>query len=165
MHDRDTINMEAYTKYLEERREVEEQYFMNKPLVIDSRLDTVVTDTRPSKYPYWYMATIYTNYPGGLDKAHEDACKMMALCLENGIYVFAPIPHTHTASKLMNLDLFNHDFWMQLDYCMLTPAVGLIVVKMDNWERSKGISLEIDYMTKLGKPIVYTNFMEVPNLG
>lgn len=158
----------SYAQYLEDRRIVEEKYFRSMGVSKNNTPEEhnlVNEDEEIIQEPYWYLATVYTSYPKGLEHAYLDACKMEALCLENGIYVFCPIAHTHTASKNMDLNKYTHDFWMKFDYALLYPAKGLIVTMMDNWKNSKGINLEINYMKKLGKPIIYTNFMEVPKIG
>lgn len=142
----------AYQEYLARRKVLDDEFtdLQNKKSVV--------------KPVYWYLASVYSSYPKGLEEAYKGACKMAALCRDNGIRVFCPIAHTHTTSLIMT-NANSHDYWMQDDYMFLDNAKGLIVTMMDNWEQSKGINLEIEYTKKLGKPIIYTKFMEVPNIG
>lgn len=153
MNDRDLLTTEPYEKYLTERAELEQRYFSDKFADIP-------------KLRYFYLASPYMKYPYGLDQAAEDAAKMSALCFNNGIMVFCPIVHHHPLNKYLvdEIGSANYDFWMKVDYMFLDNAIGLIVTKMTNWENSKGIALEIEYTKKLGKPIYYTEFMEIPNV-
>jgi hypothetical protein len=151
MDDRqEQILTDGYDQFLAERAELENRYFTLK---------------MPKKYRYWYLATVYSSYPHGHDAACTDAAKMAALCFSNHIPVFCPITHSHPMVPFLDPSIYNHEFWMQMDYMFLDNALGLIVTKMDNWENSKGIALEIEYTKKLGKPVIYTEFMKVPNIN
>lgn len=152
MNDRDLLTTEPYEKYLTERAELEQRYFSDKFADIP-------------KLRYFYLATVYSSYPEGHEKACEDAARMSALCINSGIMVFCPITHSHPMVPYLDPKRYDHNFWMKVDYMFLDNAIGLIVTKMTNWENSKGIALEIEYTKKLGKPIIYTNFLEVPNIG
>ena len=49
--------------------------------------------------PFWYLATPYSKFPGGLDAAYVEACKAQALLIKAGVPVFCPISHTHGPAR------------------------------------------------------------------
>lgn len=51
------------------------------------------------------------------------------------------------------------DFWWGHNKLMLDAASRMLVVKMAGWEKSKGVKAEIEYMTKLKKPIKYVELL------
>lgn len=79
-----------------------------------------------------------------------------ALYIKAGIPVFCPIAHSHPIAVHGAVDAFDHDIWRPADRPMMNAAVGLIVVRMESWEQSRGIAMEIEAFRAAGKPIVYT---------
>lgn len=107
---------------------------------------------------FWYVATPYSKYPRGLDAAFEDACKATASLLRMGINVYSPIAHTHPIAKHGGIDPLDHSIWLPADAPMMDAAEGLIVVKMEGWDESYGISEEIKAFRTAGKPIIYVGW-------
>lgn len=104
---------------------------------------------------YWYLATPYSKYEGGIEAAFQEACKITASLMRQGVCVFCPIAHTHPVAKHGGIDPLNHDIWIPLDRPMMTHAIGLIVAKMDGWEDSYGVGVEIEEFKAVGKQIYY----------
>lgn len=104
---------------------------------------------------YWYIATPYSKYPGGLENATQVACKETAHLISHGVNCFSPIAHTHYVALYGELDPYDHAIWLPNDQPMMNAAHGVIVMKMEGWEESYGIAEEIKYFTEAGKPIVY----------
>lgn len=115
-----------------------------------------------TKEPYWYLATPYSKYAGGLEAAFAEACKAAASLVTHGIRVYSPIAHTHPIAMHGNIDPLGHEIWVPADAPFMHNAVGFIVVKMAGWAESFGIGEEITMFRSLGKPILY---MEWPNEG
>lgn len=107
---------------------------------------------------YWYMATPYSTYPSGIDRAFIDAAIAAGEFIKHGINVYSPITHTHPIAVNSNMDPYSHDIWMPLDEQMMENAHGLIVLKMPNWQASKGISMEVEFFTVKFKPIIYMEY-------
>lgn len=105
------------------------------------------------RYSLCYLATPYSKYSAGLDKAFEDAAALAASLLVEGVKVYSPIAHTHPLAKYSHLDPLDHEIWLPFDEAMMAAADALIVAHMDGWQDSYGIAHEIDYFTKAGKPI------------
>lgn len=104
---------------------------------------------------FWYLATPYSKFPGGLDEAFKVACKAAADLIRAGVRVYSPIAHTHPVAIHGGIDPYDHGIWLPADKPFMDLARGLVVLKAESWEKSYGISVEIEEFKKAGKPIVY----------
>lgn len=116
----------------------------------------------------WYLATVYTKHPGGLDRAYRDANETAARVIQiYGARVFCPIAHSHSLCAVygtkggLNGET-DAEFWKWFDEPFLEKADGLIVTMMPGWTQSYGIAHEIEATAKAGKPILYLSW---PDLG
>lgn len=107
---------------------------------------------------YWYLASPYSKYPAGLEAAFRDICKAAGYLINNKVPIFCPIAHSHPISMHGNLDALDHDVWLPADKPFFEGASGIIVCKMDTWEKSYGINYEIEAFRQLGKPIWYMSY-------
>lgn len=104
---------------------------------------------------YWYVATPYSKYKGGLEAAYLAAHDVSADLHNAGVRNYTPIVYTHTLAHELGIDPRDHEFWMDADYPFMERAHGLIVAGMDGWDESDGVAYEIDMFTDAGKPIVF----------
>lgn len=112
----------------------------------------------------YYLASVYSIHPRGQEAAYQEVCKEAAFLQENGIDVFAPISHSHGIVGYVEPGSYGYDMMMKWDYNFLDRMDGMIVCMMENWEKSKGIGLEIDYCEKYGIPIFYMKPGELPSV-
>lgn len=105
--------------------------------------------------PFWYLATVYSRHPDGIDAAFADACRITAGFIRAGVRVYSPIAHTHPIAVHGGLDPLDHSIWLPADQPFMDHACGLIVCRMPGWEDSKGIAHEIAAFRAAGKPVVY----------
>jgi hypothetical protein len=105
-----------------------------------------------SPYPYFYMATPYRKYPGGLDAAALRAEELAAELIDRGVNVYSPIVHSHALARHTRLSPMD-DRWLDIDMAFMRPAQGLIIVKMPNWEISSGIAGEQSWFKVFQRPI------------
>ncbi len=105
---------------------------------------------------YFYLASPYS----AMDEATKtrrfvSAAKAAAflMTVEKKI-VFSPIAHTHPISRWTGGEM-KHEEWMRQDEPFLRGAAGIIVLKIEGWESSKGVQEEIALAKKLGIPITY----------
>lgn len=92
---------------------------------------------------------------------HEDKQIMRKRCAavlytaaqlsSNGKYVFSPLTHNGILVDLCQNVTGEH--WMQFDLTILNVCQRLIVLKMEGWESSKGVQIEIAFASKKGIPI------------
>ena len=113
---------------------------------------------------FWYLATPYSKYPAGIEAAFVVACQQTALLIRAGIPVYSPIAHTHPVAINGDLDPLDHEIWIPADMPLMRSALGLIVCKMETWDSSKGIGIEIVEFKKAGKPVVFMEQNVVPAL-
>ena len=105
--------------------------------------------------PYWYLATPYSKYSGGLEMAFQEACRARAHLLRQGVRTFSPIVHSHPVAMYGGLDPLDHTIWLPDNQPILDAAHGLMVVQMTGWADSYGIGEEIKIFQAVGKPIQY----------
>lgn len=75
--------------------------------------------------------------------------------LLQGIHAFSPIVHNHTFSNAGYLTKW--DDWKDFDSQMLARCDALVVLCLDGWEGSVGVSAEIKLADELGIPISYVS--------
>lgn len=106
---------------------------------------------------FFYLATPYTKWAGGIDAAFEMACREAARFIRAGIPVFCPIAHSHPIAKNGGIDPLSHEVWLAADAPLMAAAQGLIVVRAKGWEDSYGVTHEIKAFKAAGKPILYVD--------
>lgn len=80
--------------------------------------------------------------------AHYVAAKLFL----KGKFVFSPLTHNETLIDIIN-DAVPGEHWMQFDLKVFSICTELYVLKMDGWEQSKGVTMEIAYAKVKGLPI------------
>lgn len=105
---------------------------------------------------YLYVATPYSNYTLGRTAAFHYAQTISSVLISNDIAHFAPIVTGHQISGWAKLP-YDDEIWS--DYCrpLLERAGGLLIVKLRDWEESRGIQSERFYFAKKGGPIFYAD--------
>lgn len=116
----------------------------------------------PDKSCFWYLASCYSRYPGGLDAATDAVAQAAADLLRAGIIAYSPIVHTDRIAKAGGFDPRDHDLWLAADQPFMDHAEGIIVLCMDGWTESYGISMEIPQFEANGRRVVYMKPGEVP---
>jgi hypothetical protein len=113
---------------------------------------------------FYYLATPYSKYPGGLEEAFKLACRATADLIRAGIRVYSPIAHTHPVAIHGEIDPYDHGIWLPADAPFMHHACGMIVLRAESWEKSYGIKCEIEEFTKAGKPIIYMDPGILPDM-
>lgn len=129
--------------------------------------DAKATIDRELKEGLWYLATVYTSHPGGLDRAYKDANETAARVIQiYGARVFCPIAHSHSLCEVYGTvnglpGETDADFWKWYDEPFLRKSDGLIVTMMPGWTESVGVTHEIKEMAAAGKPILYLSWPDL----
>lgn len=105
----------------------------------------------------WYMATPYSKFYFGLEAAAQQAARIAGTLIKQGENIFCPIVHSHVIAMHNGMDPLDHEMWMEIDKAFMERCTGLIVVMMQGWTRSKGVTMEIAAFKKMGKRIRYYN--------
>lgn len=104
---------------------------------------------------YWFIASPYSKYPGGLDAAFRLAVRARGLLLQCGVPCFTPIVHSHPVAFECGLDPRDLNIWLPAEEPLRKNAYGLIVLCGESWEDSEGTKLEIQEFKDLNKPVRY----------
>jgi nucleoside 2-deoxyribosyltransferase len=103
---------------------------------------------------FWYLATPYSKYPGGLEAAYLLACKQTALLIKSGVAVFCPIAHSHGPAIHGEIPLLDHDIWLPFDKTFMNTAKGMIYLTAESHDRSYGMGYELGYFINANKPVI-----------
>lgn len=107
---------------------------------------------------FWYMASPYSKFPGGLEAAEAAACEAAGWLINQGVHVFAPIPHSHGIAVRGAVDPSSHTVWLEQDQAIARSAVGLIIVELPTWECSFGVNEERKWFASWHKPEMFVKW-------
>lgn len=105
--------------------------------------------------PIYYLASPYTHKEASVRKFRAEAATEAAVkLLHLGVFVFAPIPYNEPWEKY-NLP-GDWAFWCDFDKSFVERCDGgLIVLMLDGWEKSTGVTAEIEFAQSLDLPIYF----------
>lgn len=110
-----------------------------------------------------YLASPFTATPEELEvdpdlqrKRYEAALHVTGELLVKGRPVFSPIVHCYCVAISHGLPS-DYAFWARYDRHMLGRSDELYVLMIDGWDRSRGVSDEIEWAIGLGKPVRYVD--------
>jgi len=102
---------------------------------------------------YHYLASPYSSPdPAIMHERALAAQQATAWLLIRRTWVYSPIVHCHELALAHSLPK-DFDFWKEYNFAMLERAQGLIILTIDGWKESKGMTAEIAYARELGLPI------------
>lgn len=107
---------------------------------------------------FWWVGSPYSLYPHGLDQAVDDVLRAVWWLRSQGIACYSPIPDSHRMAALHKIDPRCHATWMAANGPLMELACGLIVVQMERWAYSKGLSEEIVEFHATDRPVKYLRF-------
>lgn len=111
---------------------------------------------------FWYLATPYSKYRGGIVEAFRLAAENTGLLIRAGVPVFSPIVHTHMVAMICKIDPLDHKIWLPADQPMMDAAGGLIMLMADGWLESYGMGVELREFQG-NRPVIYMTPGEVPH--
>jgi hypothetical protein len=106
----------------------------------------------------YYLASPYHSGKGS-DPAvriqrYEATVQAVGNLMRAGYMVFSPIVHSHAVAELCGLPL-GFEFWKQIDEEFIRRCDGVIVLMLDGWEESPGVTAEVTLANKLNKYVIY----------
>ena len=110
---------------------------------------------KPSDHQLIYLASPYSKYPAGIERAFEDISAIAGALLVRGYRVYSPIAHTHPIATYAKLDAYDHIIWLPFDQAIMAACGAMMIAKMETWDKSYGISEEIKFFSAAGKPIYW----------
>lgn len=110
-----------------------------------------------ARLSFIYLASPYSHAdPAVMVARYEAACKRAAELMTYGHAVFSPIAHSHPIADHLPPDArTSFEFWMTQDLPLLRYAKELVVLCLDGWKESRGVTREIEFAKALDIPIRY----------
>jgi hypothetical protein len=102
-----------------------------------------------------YLACPYSHPDRKVRLARFNAVNVAAgQLMRQGHLVFSPISHTHPIAEAGGLPL-GWEFWAAFDRAYLEASRELIVLRLDGWRESVGVTAELAIAAELGIPVSY----------
>jgi nucleoside 2-deoxyribosyltransferase len=102
-----------------------------------------------------YLACPYSDPdPAICEQRVLEADRIAAQLMVQGNIVFSPLSHSHRIAHHIE----NHqdcDFWLSQDLAFIDWADEIVVLKLDGWDKSKGIKIELEHAQAKGVPITW----------
>lgn len=108
-----------------------------------------------------YLASPYTHEEAAVREQRFDAvCEYAAKLMRAGLHVFSPIAHGHAIARY-NLPV-EFDFWQ--GYCEKTlgRCDRVVVLQLDGWRESKGVTHEVKLAKRLRLPVEHVKLWQLP---
>lgn len=106
-----------------------------------------------------YLASPYSDpNPSVRELRFEMARLATANLLRQGLAVYSPIVYGKDLEKIIGTDYLS---WKVMNDAMLESASSVVVLKLDGWEKSLGVTYEIDKAKQLNLPIAYLPAPEI----
>lgn len=109
-------------------------------------------DLMLSEYQLCYLATPYTKWDD-LDAAANEAARINASLVQDGIRAFSPIVLGHQLAVIGGLPPREANLWIEFCAPYVDACDALIVAHMRGWDESVGIAAEVRAFAEAGKPI------------
>jgi len=100
-----------------------------------------------------YMGTWYQR-----ELRFLQCARVAGFLISQGNYVFSPITHTHPIARVCDLP-GGWDYWGGYDRRMIKSCDELMVLTIDGWAESTGVTAELKIAQELGKPISYIDYV------
>ena len=111
-----------------------------------------------------YLASPYSHKDLQVMTArYHAACAAAAKLMTKNTAIFAPIAHSHPISDYMDEEKrTDFDFWMAQDLPVLCHCDEVWVLKLEGWEKSRGVTREIQVATSVG---IKVNYIDPADIG
>jgi nucleoside 2-deoxyribosyltransferase len=111
------------------------------------------TVSPPPRRPLAYLASPYT---GNEDERDGMVRVLAGRLLEAGHHVLSPISHSHAIATHPDVELpGDFDWWEDYDRNLIDRCDELWVATFAGWATSRGVTREIGYAKRIGKPVVF----------
>lgn len=92
-----------------------------------------------------YIGSPYTHPDKSVQQLrHDQILDITAGLLNQGFHVISPIVHCHPLSIKHNMR-GDFEFWQKYNFALLSKCDVLLVLQIDGWTESVGLSAEIDF--------------------
>lgn len=105
-----------------------------------------------AQFSLCYLATPYTKW-ADLDAAANEAARINAALIQDGIHAFSPIVLGHQLAVIGGLPPRDPQLWPRFCAPYVETCDALIVVHMPGWLESSGVAAEIKAFKESNRPI------------
>jgi len=110
----------------------------------------------------YYLASPYSHKdPVVKAERAEVATKAAVDLLAKGIFTFAPIPYNAPWEKYGLPGDWN--FWQDFDKAFVSRMDAVVVLTIDGWDQSKGVTAEIEFANENCIPVYYLSIEQIAN--
>ena len=107
---------------------------------------------------FTYLASPYSHKSALVRQwRYEIVCRVAGELMQRGEVIFCPIAHSHPIDPAFER---GHKFWMHQDLTILHHASCLKVLRLDGWDKSRGIAEEIEFALKANKSVQFIDWVE-----
>lgn len=108
-----------------------------------------------------YLACPYSHKdPEIVRERFETICRVAGKLMLRGFLIFSPISHTHPIAQYHNMP-GSWEFWKKQDMAFLEHCKEVIVLCVDGWEESVGVTEEIKWASECGLVVRYVDEKEI----
>lgn len=103
-----------------------------------------------------YLACPYTHPDLAVRNARFDiSARAAAYLISRGKIVYSPITMTHPIDRHLadGEGTLGSDFWVDFDEAFMEHCSEMIILKIEGWEGSSGITREVEFFRTMGRPI------------
>lgn len=102
---------------------------------------------------YLYIASPYSHPEFGIRETRYLAVmEFLASMLHQKIWCYSPVVHLHELNIRFNLPT-DAAFWQDYNEVMLSASDGLLVLQLEGWTTSKGVTAEREFAASREIPI------------
>jgi hypothetical protein len=102
-----------------------------------------------------YLASPYSHPSAAVRSSrHEETLFWANVLMGYGRLIFSPIVYGHPLAENASLSC-DFEYWENLDLTILSRCDSLLVLQLDQWEKSKGIERETAKARELGIVVEY----------
>lgn len=108
----------------------------------------------------YYLASPYSHKEREvMNERAEVATKAAVDLLHKGIFVFAPIPYNAPWEKYGLPG--DWGFWQEFDKAFVSRMDAVVVLTIDGWDRSTGVTAEIKFAEENRIPVYYLSLEQI----
>jgi hypothetical protein len=105
-----------------------------------------------------FVSSPYTHSnPEVVEENYVKVTKLVSELCSNGQVAISPITYGHTLLKFKDMPS-DWEFWKNFCLTLLKKCDEMVVYKMEGWDKSKGVTEEINMAESLGLKITYINY-------
>jgi len=115
-----------------------------------------------SEEKVYYLASPYSHRdPDRMHKRFEAIDAVATWLIREGAMLIEPISMCHSKSLTHELP-GGYEYWQRRDRKFVSMCDGIIITKLEGWDKSVGMADELQYAASLGKDIHTINVTDMP---